>query len=122
MKQELKQLTMKLRKERSPLAATMVFHMSEVNKIGKNAGDREPTEEEALQYVKKTVQKLKQDEYANREETALLEGLMPQMVSREEVQAFLNGLDDTSNKGAVMKAVKQKFGALVDMKMVSGMI
>lgn len=122
MKQELKTLTMKLRKERSPLASTMVFHLAEVEKIGKNAGNRETTEDEAIQYVKKTVQKLNEDKYSNKEEAALLEGLLPQMASREEVQAFLGTLEDASNKGVVMKAVKQRFGMLVDMKMVSGMI
>jgi hypothetical protein len=44
------------------------------------------------------------------------------MASREEVQAFLDTLEDASNKGVVMKAVKQKFGTLVDMKMVSSMV
>ena len=122
MKQELKTLTMKLRKERSPLASTMVFHLAEVEKIGKNAGNRETTEDEAIQYVKKTVQKLNEDQYSNKEEATLLEGLLPQMASREEVQTFLATLEDTSNKGVVMKAVKQRFGTLVDMKMVAGMV
>lgn len=122
MKQDLKKLSMQLRKDRSPLAATMTFHLSEVEKIGKNAGNRETSDDEALQYVKKTVQKLKEDPFANPEETSLLEKLLPAMASEDEVRAFLDSLEDTSNKGVVMKAVKQHFGALVDMKMVSGML
>ena len=121
MKTELSQLTLKLRKSRSPLAPTFSFHMAEVSKIGKTKGNRETTDDEALQYVKKTVQKLKEDEHANQEELRLLEDLLPQMASREEVETFLSNIDK-SNKGVVMKAVKAKFGALVDMKMVSEML
>lgn len=122
MRQELKKLTMKLRKDRSPLASTMVFHLSEVENIGKNAGNRDTTEDEAIQYVKKAVQKLKENPHANVDEIALLEELLPKMASLEEVQTFLRTLGDTSNKGTVMKAVKQEFGALVDMKMVAGLL
>lgn len=130
MKTELKALSMKLRKERDPIARLIVFHVAEVEKIGKNKDNRETTEEEAIQYVKKTVQKLKEDQYANDEtqrEIELLETLLPKMASKDEVRAHISMLEaeqglDISNKGAVMKAVKAEFGALVDMKMVSGLL
>ena len=130
MKTELKALSMKLRKERDPIARLIVFHVAEVEKIGKNRDNRETTEEEAIQYVKKTVQKLKEDQYANdetRREIELLETLLPKMASEDEVRAHIFMLEaeqglDLSNKGAVMKAVKAEFGALVDMKMVSGLL
>lgn len=122
MKQELKSLSMKLRKERSPLASTMVFHLSEIDNIGKNAGNRETTEDEALQYVKKAVQKLKENPVASAEEIATLESLLPQMATEEEVRAFLATLPTDANKGQIMSAVKKQFGALVDMKMVAQMV
>lgn len=130
MKTELKALSMKLRKERDPIARLIVFHVAEVEKIGKNKDNRETTEGEAIQYVKKTVQKLKEDQYANDEtqrEIELLETLLPKMASEDEVRAHISMLEaeqglDISNKGAVMKAVKAEFGALVDMKMVSGLL
>ena len=130
MKTELKALSMKLRKERDPIARLIVFHVAEVEKIGKNKDNRETTEEEAIQYVKKTVQKLKEDQFANHEtqrEIELLETLLPKMASEDEVRSHISMLEaeqglDISNKGAVMKAVKAEFGALVDMKMVSGML
>ena len=130
MKTELKALSMKLRKERDPIARLIVFHVAEVEKIGKNKDNRETTEEEAIQYVKKTVQKLKEDQYSNDEtqrEIELLETLLPNMASEDEVRAHIFMLEaeqglDISNKGAVMKAVKAEFGALVDMKMVSGLL
>lgn len=130
MKTELKTLSMKLRKDRDPIARLIVFHLAEIDKIGKNKDDRETTEEEAIQYVKKTVQKLKVDQFASEEtrrEIELLENLLPKMASEDEVRAFISMLEaeqglDLSNKGAVMKAVKQEFGALVDMKMVGGLL
>jgi uncharacterized protein YqeY len=126
MKTELKALAMRLRKNRDSIARLIVFHLSEVEKIGKNKDNRETTEEEAVQYVKKTVQKLKEDQFANDEtqrEIELLASLLPQMASREEVEEFIRteGLN-LSNKGEVMRAVKAEFGAAVDMRMVAGML
>ena len=46
---------------------------------------------------------------------------MPKMATEDEVREFLSTID-TSNKGIVMKAVREKYGALVDMKMVGEMI
>ena len=58
---ELKAKTLELRKARSSLGSIMQFHVAEVSKIGKNKS-RETTEDEAIQYIKKTVQRLKEDE------------------------------------------------------------
>lgn len=117
---ELKKLALEQRKARSDLAPVMQFHISEVTNIGKNKG-RETTEDEAIQYMKKAVQKLEENEHSDKREIDLLKGLLPKMATEEEVRAFLATVD-TSNKGAVMKAVREKFGALVDMKMVSGLL
>lgn len=122
MIKELKKLTLTLRKERNPIAPTMVFHVAEIQNIGKVNGNRATTDAEAIQYVKKTVSKLKDEGTSNLEEINLLEDLLPEMTSKEAVKAFLNTLDDTSNKGLVMKAVKEKYGVFVDMKMVAGLL
>jgi uncharacterized protein YehS (DUF1456 family) len=117
---ELKAKTLELRKARSSLGSIMQFHVAEVSKIGKSKS-RETTEDEAIQYIKKTVQRLKEDEHADIQELDVLEGLLPTMATRDEVRDFLSTID-TSNKGIVMKAVREKYGALVDMKMVGEMI
>lgn len=121
--EQLKAKTLELRKQRSNLGPSMQFHTAEVAKIGKANGNRETTEDEAIQYLKKSVQKMKENEFADQQEIAVLESLLPQMASEEEVRVYLqeSGVD-LSNKGAVMKAVKQHFGSLVDMKMVGGML
>jgi uncharacterized protein YqeY len=126
MFEELKAKTLELRKQRSHLAPTMQFHVAEISKIGK-AKNREVTEDEVIQYLKKTVLKLKENEFADQEEIAVLEAMLPQMASRDQVRTHVFHLEateglDLSNKGAVMKAVKQEFGSLVDMKMVSEML
>lgn len=125
--EQLKSKTMELRKSRSPYASVMLFHLSEIVKIGKNDGNRASTETEALQYVKKTVQKLKENPYSVPVEIELLEAFLPAMATRDQVRAHVFMLEaeqglDISNKGAVMKAVKAEFGTLVDMKMVSEMM
>jgi uncharacterized protein YqeY len=122
----LKTKTLELRKARSRLGPTMQFHMAEVSKIGKSNGNRDTTEDEAIQYLKKTVQKLKENEFADREEIAVLEAMLPRMATEDEVRAHIFALEaeglDISNKGAVMKAVKEQFGSLVDMKMVGSLL
>lgn len=122
MIKELKAKTLELRKNRDPLGKIMQYHIAEISKVGKNK-NRETTEDEAVQYVKKTVQKLKEDSHdPNTSEIEVLEKLLPSMASEEEVRKFIESEGvDTLNKGAVMKAVRQQFGARVDMKMVGGM-
>jgi uncharacterized protein YqeY len=118
---KIKQETLALRKKRSPLGAVMQYHLAEISKIGKNK-NRDTTEEEAIQYVKKTVQRMKEDQHADSAEIDVLESLLPQMASEDEVKEFLETLDGNMNKGQIMKAVREKYGALVDMKMVSGLV
>jgi uncharacterized protein YqeY len=123
----LKAKTLELRKQRSHLGPTMQFHMAEVSKIGKSNGNRDTTEDEAIQYLKKAVQKLKENEFADQEEILVLEEFLPKMATADEIRAHIFMLEaneglDISNKGAVMKAVKAHFGSLVDMKMVSSLL
>jgi uncharacterized protein YqeY len=123
--EKLKAETMVLRKARDPLASIMQFHIAEISKLGK-AENREPSEEQSVQYLKKTVQRLKEDEFSNQSEFVLLEKILPELATAEDIRVFLFNLTesgiDVSNKGIVMKSIKQEFGALVDMKMVSSML
>lgn len=122
----LKAKTLELRKQRHHLGPIMQFHLAELSKIGKNK-NRDTTEDEAIQYLKKTIQRLSEDQYSDSQELDVLENLLPKMATRDEVRAHVFHLESTegldiSNKGAVMKAVKAEFGALVDMKMVGEML
>jgi len=118
---KLKEKTLSLRKEKSPIASLMQFHMSEISSIGKNNGNRETSEDEVIQYLKKTVQKLKENEFSSQEELLLLESFLPQMASEEEIRNKLT-LEfcgkKVSHKGQVMQWAKSHWGNLVDMKQV----
>lgn len=119
--QQLKQISLNLRKNRSPLASNAQFHLSEIQKIGKNASNRETTEDEAVQYLKKTLQRLREDSFSKQEEILLLEPLLPQMLSEEQMQDFISRCENLS-KGDIMKLAKREFGSKVDMKQLSQLV
>lgn len=107
-----------MRKAKSPLASTMVFHLAEIKQLGKKE-NREPTSEEAVQYFKKAVAKLKQDSFADPEEIILLSKYLPSMATEQELLAVITPvLEGGGGTGAVMKAVKLEFGVRADMAMV----
>ena len=51
--EQLKKRSMALRKERNPIAPSIQFALSEIEKVGKNSGNRETTEDEAIRVVQK---------------------------------------------------------------------
>lgn len=121
--EQLKSKTLEMRKARSPLSSLMQFHLSEVSQIGKNAGNRPTTDDEAIQYLKKAVQKLKENVHSNPDEIVTLEQLLPQMASDGDIISFLETLDiKNMNKGQIMGSVKKNFGTLVDMKRVGELL
>lgn len=128
--EKLKAESMRLRKERSPVAPSIQFAISEIEKVGKNAGNRVTTEDEAIKAVQKIVATLRENlkvttaaaALANvNTELAVLESVLPQMVTAEEIRSQLVFAFDgaaTKNKGEVMKWARARWGALADMKTV----
>ncbi len=128
--EKLKTKSMQLRKERSPVASSIVFAISEIEKVGKNAGNRQTTEDEAIRVVQKIIttidENLKHADTGRRihlnYEKQILETVLPQMASDQDIIDFLRDLftgkrgDEIPKKGDVMKALRDHFGALVDMK------
>lgn len=125
--EKLKAESLRLRKERNPVAASITFALSEIEKIGKNNGNRVTTDDEAIKVVQKLVatidENLKLDiddgrRIALNHEKQILIGVLPQMTSDEEIRSYLvnSFVEAPANKGIVMKTLKAKFGALVDMK------
>lgn len=120
---KLKSITLEARKAKNPLAPVLQFHMSELANIGK-VNQREVSEEETIVYLKKATQKLRENEFSNPEELKILESLLPEMCSEEDIESYLvykfpNGAE---NKGIIMKALKEKFGVQIDMKIASGVV
>jgi uncharacterized protein YqeY len=107
-----------MRKSKSPLASTMVFHLAEIKQLGKKE-NREPTSEEAVQYIKKAVFKLNQEKFSNPHEIAILSKYLPVMATEQELLAVITPvLEGGGGTGDVMKAVKLEFGVRADMAMV----
>lgn len=129
--EKLKAESIALRKTRSPIAPSILFALSEIEKVGKNNGNRETTEDEAIKVIQKLIvtidENLKLVTDENRKtalsfERQVLSGVLPQMASDSEITNFLRELftgkreGDIPKKGEVMKALRDKFGALIDMK------
>jgi uncharacterized protein YqeY len=129
--EKLKAESMALRKTRNPVAASITFALSEIEKVGKNNGNRVTTEDEAIKVVQKLISTIDENlklgiddgrRIALNFEKQILLGVLPQMASDEDVTAFLRGLftgtrdNEIPKKGDVMKALRDRFGALVDMK------
>ena len=131
--QKLKIESLRLRKERNPVAASITFVISEIDKIGKNAGNRETTEDEAVRVVQKLVATLRDnlnykltddDEAATLLQIQILEAVLPQMLTLAETQeAVVASVREIGpNKGAVMKALRAKYGALIDLKLAGSLL
>lgn len=121
--EKLKTESLRLRKERNPIAPSITFALSEIEKVGKNAGNRATTEDEAIKVLQKIVATLDEnlkvaaDTAVIEQEKAVLMSVLPQMASDDAVRAYLREtFTAPANKGEVMKGLRAKFGSLVDMK------
>lgn len=130
--EKLKAESLRLRKERSPIASSITFALSEIDKVGKNSGNRETTEDEAIRVVQKLIATIDENlkvatddgrKISFNYEKKILQSVLPQMASEEEVTDLIKvcmtsytKMGITPKKGDVMKAVRNTFGAKVDMK------
>jgi uncharacterized protein len=124
--EKLREESMALRKSRSPLSPSIQFALSEITRVGKNDGNRETTEAEAIKVIQKIVANLESNKSMADEASAkrfqaeidVLSAVLPKMASDEEVRSYLEVTFGgyVENKGVAMKSVKSNFGALVDMK------
>ena len=129
--EKLKAESLRLRKERNPIASSITFAISEIEKVGKNSGNRVTTNDEAIKVVQKLIATIDENlklgiddgrRIALSHEKNILLSVLPQMATEQEVADFLRDLftgkrdDEIPKKGDVMKALRDKFGALVDMK------
>lgn len=130
--EKLENETMKARRDMGIMSSFAKYILSEVRNIGKNKGNRETTEDEAIQFIKKQIEKTEEILHMVKERHAInrlkseinfLENLLPEMVSENEIIDFLrNETTEDMNKGQIMKKVKNHFGARVDMKKVKQLV
>jgi uncharacterized protein YqeY len=126
--EKLKTESMALRKVRSPVAASITFALSEIEKVGKNNGNRATTNDEAIKVVQKLISTIDGNLKLNIDdgrrislnfERNILAGVLPQMASEEDIRSLLKdtiGDQPPKNKGVAMKVIRDEYGAKVDMK------
>ena len=126
--EKLKAESLALRKTRNPIAASITFALSEIEKFGKNNGNRATTDDEAIKVIQKLIATIDQNlkvttddgrKIAFNFEKTILVGVLPQMAADEEVRALLKdaiGTEVPKNKGVAMKVIRDAYGAKVDMK------
>lgn len=116
----LKTRSMKERLAKSSLATFSSYVLSLIQTAEKEKGSL--SEAEVVTILQKLSSKceevLKFDatNESAKAEIAYLNEFLPRMATEAEVREFIATLSDTSNKGLVAKALKEKFGATVDMK------
>jgi uncharacterized protein len=126
---QIRRAALQLRKDRDPLAVKLTFAISEIDKVGKNDGNRATTEDEAIKTIQKIVATIDQNQKlvdADSDvaadlarERSVLEGFLPQMASDSDVRDLLLsviGDEKPKNKGIAMKVIRDEYGARVDMR------
>lgn len=124
---ELKKVALTHRKNKTGHGSFLLFVISEVEKIGKNIGNRATTDDEAVKVLQKTIENLKlnveylatQDNEAElvvvKDQIAILEPFIPQMASEAEIIAVIDTLP-VKDKKSIAAALKKTFGTRVDIK------
>lgn len=127
--EQLRAKSLEIRKdpEMKWLAPSIMFAISEIEKIGKNAGNRATTDDEAIKVVQKILITLEHNIALATDTAAIgkftvehdvLRGLLPKMATEEDIRGFLQEsyVDVKPAKGDIMKTLRFKFGAKIDMK------
>lgn len=135
---QLKKDSLLARKAADSVRATLLSTLiAEAEIVGKNAGNRESSDDEVQQTIRKFLKNNQEAvaviKDADRlavlaQESAILTSYLPPMASEAEVKAFIAdtvaGLADRSPKqmGAVMGALKGKFGTSFDAKQANAWV
>lgn len=107
------------------------FLLGEIEKIGKNNGNRVTTNDEAITVIKKLLNNVKISIDSNPNdipvnllnEKTYLENLLPSMVGEDVVKFTIKDLiSKGANKGTIMKELKIKFGVTIDMKLAGNYV
>lgn len=122
------------RKARDTVKASLLTTLySESARIGKDAGNRETTDDEVTKVIRKFLKGIQETLATGRAtgvdtlqlEQAILEAYLPQMASEADVRAYINTLVTGDVKpaiGIVMGSLRQKFGAALDGAVASKLV
>lgn len=132
--EKLKQERIEARKNKdNALSSFFAFVISEVEKIGKDAGNRLTTEDESVRVIEKTIGNIEQNMVVTSDviknelamQISILKKYIPEKVSEDVVRQFIVDLYKNNpdiNKGIFMKELKGKFGSSVDMKVAGSIV
>lgn len=135
--EKIKKQQLQARKEKSPIVGALTALMSEVAIVGKNNGNRETTDEEAVKVVKKFIKGINEtiDLIKDPEKLKLLEmeleiynSFLPQIMNeletRAAVEKIINALPEKSPKamGQVMGTISKEYGTLIDRGLASQIV
>ena len=121
------------KKSDNVLSSFYAFVISEVEKVGKNSGNRLTTEDESIRVIEKTLANIEETVAVSKDnvnpellkQIEVLKTFIPEKVSEDVVRNFIVGLKEnniSSNKGMYMKELKAKFGSNVDMKVAGSIV
>ncbi len=135
---QLKKDSLLARKAGDGVRATLLSTLiGEAEMVGKNAGNRESSDDEVQQTIRKFLKNNQEAVAVIRDEarlatlhreSELLTAYLPAMASEDEVRAFIAEtvatLSDRSPKamGQVMGALKQRFGSNFDARQANGWV
>lgn len=119
------------RKAKDEIATGLLTALvGEATMVGKNAGNRETTDDEVLAMVQKFVKNAREtqklapsDKIAT--EIKMLEGYLPQQMTADELREVVVALrteNPAANMGVVMKHLKDNFGGRYDGKVASQVV
>ena len=135
--EKIKKQQLQARKEKSPIVGALTALMSEVAIVGKNNGNRETTDEEAMKVIKKFIKGINEtvDLIKDPEKLKLLEmeleiynSFLPQIMNeletRAAVEKIINALPEKSPKamGQVMGTISKEYGTLIDRGLASQIV
>lgn len=124
------------RKIRAPITVGLLTALvGEAVMVGKNAGNRETTDDEALAMVRKflknateTLQRLDdagRPTDVTKEEILILNSYLPKQLSSEQLLDAVRGMkeaDPALNVGTAMKLLKERYNGLYDGKVASEVV
>jgi len=135
--QKMKKDNLKARKEKDQVrVGILTLAISEIEKVGKDNGNRETTDDEAVGVLRKMKKSLEEtyvlmEKGGNtpmgemdkvKKESSIVSEYLPQLMSREDLEILIKDIvahDSNINLGKVMKFLSSQYKGKYDGKMAS---
>ena len=138
---DIREASLEARKARTETATFLVTLLSEASRVGKDNGNRDPSDEEVISVLKKFkagIEEIK-NIYVGKGgfkqsidraniELAVLEKFLPHQLSKGSLTAIIKGIikyhdiKDSSGTGIIMRDLKTQAGGYYDGKLAASVI